>query len=146
MMKIPDDFKEFLNLLNDHGVKYLLVGGYVVSYYGYPRPTGDMDVWIRVDAENASRTADVLSEFGFAADGVKELLLKEFQIIRMGLPPFRIEVSTYIDGVNFDDCYDEREVADFDGVQVNLLSLRHLKINKLASGRHKDLNDLENLP
>lgn len=146
MMKFPDDFKEFLNLLNEHRVKYLLVGGYVVSYYGYPRPTGDMDVWIRVDADNARRTADVLREFGFDADGLQEILTREFQIIRMGVPPFRIEVSTYIDGVDFDECYEAREIADFDGVQVNLLSLFHLKANKLASGRHKDLNDLEHLP
>jgi hypothetical protein len=64
----------------------------------------------------------------------------------MGIPPFRLEVSTFIDGVEFDECFAEKENVDLDGVQTNLISLHHLKINKKASGRYKDLNDLENLP
>jgi hypothetical protein len=64
----------------------------------------------------------------------------------MGIPPFRLEVSNFIDGVDFDECFAEKEVVGLDGVQTNLISLRHLKINKKASGRYKDLNDLENLP
>jgi hypothetical protein len=146
MMKIHRDFKEFLRLLNENNVKYLLIGGYAVGYYGYPRPTGDMDIWVRVDEENAEKTVKALNEFGFFSSELKVLLLKKFQVIRMGIPPFRLEVSTYIDGVAFDECFAAREIVDFDGVPTNLISLRHLKINKKASGRYKDLNDLENLP
>jgi predicted nucleotidyltransferase len=147
MMKIPADFKEFLKLLNVNNVEYLLIGGYAVGYYGYPRPTGDMDIWIKISPENADKTIKSLNEFGFSSpDLTKGLLLKEKQIVRMGIPPFRLEVSNYIDGVDFDECFSEREVVDLDGVQTNLISLRHLKINKKASGRYKDLNDLENLP
>lgn len=146
-MKIHRDFKEFLKLLNENNVKYLLIGGYAVGYYGYPRPTGDMDIWIRIDEENAEKTVRALNEFGFySLELTKELLLKEKQIVRMGIPPFRLEVSTFIDGVDFDECFTEKEIVDLDGVQTNLISLRHLKINKKASGRYKDLNDLENLP
>lgn len=147
MMKIPSDFKEFLKLLNANNVKYLLIGGYAVGYYGYPRPTGDIDIWIRIDEENAERTVETLNEFGFSSPELtKELLLKEKQIVGMGIPPFRLKVSNYIDGVDFDECFAEREIADLEGVLTNLISLRHLKINKKASGRYKDLNDLENLP
>lgn len=145
-MKIHRDFKEFLRLLNENNVRYLLIGGYAVGYYGYPRPTGDMDIWVGVDEENAEKTVKALNEFGFSSPELKKLLLKKFQIIRMGVPPFRLEVSTYIDGVDFDECFAGREIVDLDGVPTNLISLKHLKINKKASGRHKDLNDLENLP
>lgn len=147
MMKIPKDFRGFLSLLNENNVKYLLIGGYAVGYYGYPRPTGDMDIWIGIDEENAARTVKVLNEFGFSSPELtKELLMKEKQIVRMGIVPFKLEVSNYIDGVEFDECFAEKLIVDLDGVQVNLISLHHLKINKLASGRYKDLNDLENLP
>jgi len=146
-MKIHQDFKEFLKLLNENNVKYLLIGGYAVGYYGYPRPTGDMDIWIKISEENAEKTVKVLNDFGFSSPELtKELLMKEMQIIRMGIAPFRLEVSTHIDGVDFDECFADKEVVDLDGVLTNLISLEHLKINKKASGRYKDLNDLENLP
>ena len=146
-MKIPKDFKEFLKLLNANNVEYLLIGGYAVGYYGYPRPTGDMDIWIKTSQENAEKTVKALNQFGFTSPELTiDLLLKEKQIVRMGVPPFRLEVSTYIDGVDFDECFEAKETVDFDGVKTNLISLHHLKINKKASGRYKDLNDLENLP
>lgn len=147
MMKIPRDFKEFLKLLNENSVKYLLIGGYAVGYYGYPRPTGDMDIWIRIDEENAAKTVKTLNDFGFSSPELtKEIFLKEKQIVRMGIAPFKLEVSNFIDGVEFDVCFAEKEIVDLDGIKVNLISLQHLKINKKASGRYKDLNDLENLP
>ena len=147
MMEIPQDFKEFLKLLNENKAKYLLIGGYAVGYYGYPRPTGDMDIWIKISEENAEKVLKSLQEFGFTSPELtKELFLQDKRIIRMGVPPFRLEVSTYIDGVEFDECFAEKEVVQFDEVSVNLISLKQLKINKKASGRYKDLNDLENLP
>lgn len=146
-LELPLDFKEFLNLLNDKGAEYLLIGGYAVGYHGYPRATNDIDVWIALRPENAERIVTVLREFGFDAPELSTaLFLKENSIIRMGIPPMRIEITTGISGVTFDECYAERITDVIDGVRVNLISLRHLKTNKKASGRHKDLNDLENLP
>lgn len=88
-----------------------------------------------------------LKEFGIGIRDLSvELFLKEGQIVRMGVPPFRIEVLTKVSGVTFGECYAERIVADIDGVQVSLISLNHLKVNKRACGRHKDLDDLEHLP
>lgn len=144
---LPPDFREFLQLLNSRQVKYLLIGGYAVGYHGYPRATVDMDVWIAISPENAKKIVDVLNEFGFGSTELSaELFLKENRIVRMGTPPLRIEIATGIDGVTFDECYRERITDTVDGQEVNLISLRHLKINKKASGRAKDINDLENLP
>jgi predicted nucleotidyltransferase len=144
---LPKDFKEFLKLLNANQVEYLLIGGYAVGYHGYPRATADMDIWIAIKPENSTRLINVFNEFGFSDSVLKsDIFLKEDQIIRIGLPPIRIEVVTTISGVSFDECYSERVIDKIDGIKVNLIDLKHLKINKKASGRHKDLNDLENLP
>jgi predicted nucleotidyltransferase len=144
---LPSDFKEFLRLLNAHQVEYLLIGGYAVSYHGYPRATADMDIWIAINPANAKKVVDVLREFGFDQPELSpQLFLKEWQIIRLGLPPVRIEIATTISGVNFRDCFAKRILDELDGVKVNLIDLKHLKLNKKASGRHSDLADLENLP
>ncbi|MCA9946383.1 MAG: hypothetical protein KC449_23025 [Anaerolineales bacterium] len=146
-IQLPADFKEFLQLLNAHNVEYLLIGGYAVGYYGYPRATVDMDVWIAIHPVNAAQVVTVLKTFGFDLPELNEaLFLEENQVIRMGVPPMRLELQTSISGVEFDVCFAERVVDEIDGVMVNLISLAHLKQNKLASGRYKDLNDLEHLP
>jgi hypothetical protein len=144
---LPPDFKEFLRLLNTHNVEYLLIGGYAVGYHGYPRATNDMDIWIAIHPDNAERMVTVLRVFGFETpDLSSELFLQDHSIVRMGLPPMRIEVLTTISGVEFAACYAARVTTMIDGVEVNLISLPDLKVNKQASGRYKDLDDLEHLP
>ena len=144
---LPPDFKEFLRLLNTHGVEYLLIGGYAVGYHGYPRATNDMDIWIALHPDNAARMVTVLRVFGFdTPDLSPDLFLQDHSIVRMGVPPMRIEVLTTISGVEFAACYAARLTAMIDGVEVNLISLPDLKVNKQASGRYKDLDDLEHLP
>lgn len=143
---LPPDFKDFLKLLNSKRAEYLLIGGYAVNYYGYSRATADMDIWIAIHPDNAGKIAEAVREFGFDVEELApELFLQEHKIIRMGVPPFRIEVLTTISGVSFDACYAERTVETLDGVEVNFISLEHLKANKKASGRFKDLTDLEHL-
>jgi predicted nucleotidyltransferase len=144
---LPPDFKDFLKLLNDKKIRYLLIGGYAVGYHGYPRATNDMDIWIAMDHENAELMANVLKEFGFDTPQLsKDLFLKEDRIIRMGIAPMRIEILTSISGVKFDECYQKKVVDEIDGIQIAIISLEKLKINKKASGRHKDLDDYEHLP
>ena len=144
---LPSDFKEFLKLLSNHQVEYLLIGGYAVGYHGYPRATADMNIWVAMNPSNAQRIVIALKEFGFDLPELSpELFLKEWQIIRMGVPPIRIEIATTVSGVNFKECYAERVVDTLDGIEVNLISLKHLKLNKKACGRHRDMADLENLP
>ncbi|HVG19823.1 MAG TPA: hypothetical protein VNI02_12295 [Blastocatellia bacterium] len=144
---LPPDFKEFLKLLNANSVEYLLIGGYAVGYHGYVRATADMNIWVASNAENASRLISALREFGFNSPELsEELFLKPDNIARLGVPPFRIEMLTSISGVTFEECHAGKVFDMIDGVQVPIISLQHLKINKLASGRLKDLADLEHLP
>lgn len=144
-IQLPHDFREFLRLLNAHQVEYLLIGDYAVSYHGYPRAKGDMDVWIATRRDNAARLVAALREFGMDVKQFSpELFNQENQIVRMGVPPLRIELLTTISGVTFDRCYAERITEVIDEVEVPIINLQHLKQNKKASGRHKDLNDLKN--
>ncbi|MBU1881505.1 nucleotidyltransferase family protein, partial [bacterium] len=97
---LPSDFKEFLKLLLKHQVKYLLVGGYAVAYYGYPRTTADIDIWIESEQQNAERLISALREFGFDTPDLKaELFLRHDHIIQMGISPNRIEIFTSLPGV-----------------------------------------------
>jgi len=135
-----------LKLLNSHNVEYLVIGGYAFGYHGYPRATGDIDIWIANHADNATKIVKVLIEFGFDVPELSEkIFLKEGKIVRMGFPPVRIKIFTSISGVNFTECFATRFIDQIDGITVNLISLDHLKTNKKESGRHKDLDDLENL-
>lgn len=144
---LPPDFKEFLSLLRVHGVRYLMIGGYAVGYHGYPRATDDLDIWIAVHPDNAARMATVLRDFGFDLPNVSaDIFLQDKHVVRMGIAPMRIDITTTISGVSFDECYAERIVDIIDGVEVDLINLHYLKANKQASGRYKDLNDLEHLP
>jgi hypothetical protein len=146
-IRLPPDFKEFLRLLNSEEVEYLLVGGYAVGHYGYPRATGDMDVWIGVNPANAAAMVRVLCKFGFAAATVSaQPFLAEDKVIRMGIPPVQIDIVTRVGGVDFAQCFARRTVLLLEGVEVNLISLDDLKTNKRAVGRPKDLDDLEHLP
>jgi len=146
-IRLPPDFKDFLKLLKEHNVRYLLIGGYAVGYHGYPRATADMDIWVAIHPDNANKIVAVLKEFGFEAPELTpQLFLQEKQIIRMGVPPVMLEIATSISGVEFNACYEKRIVAELDGVKVNLISLNDLKKNKKASGRSKDITDLEKLP
>jgi hypothetical protein len=115
-----------------------------VNYYGSSRSTGDMDIWIARDAENALKVASVLRDFGFGA-ATPEMLSAPDQIIRMGVPPLRLEILTSISGVDFEECYARRELTEVEGILVPVIGLDDLKRNKLASGRLKDLADLEEL-
>jgi len=145
---LPSDFKEFLRLLDEKGVKYLIIGGYAVGYHGYPRSTGDMDVWIESTEENADRIVETLKEFGFDLPTLEPgLFLDPDRVIQMGHPPLRIEILTSVTGVSFAECYATRATEEMeDGTPLHFVGLKKLKENKRASGRHKDLDDLENLP
>ncbi len=125
----------------------MLIGGYAVGYHGYPRATNDMDIWIAIEPKVAEQMVSALKEFGFDTPQLsKDIFLKENNVVRMGIAPIRIEILTTISGVSFDECFKERIVDEIDGIEVNIISLNKLKINKKASARYKDLDDYENLP
>ena len=147
MTSLPPDFADFLKLLNSHHVEYLLIDGYAVGYHGYPRATGDMDIWIGVSRQNAKKMVSVLKEFGFDLPVVDEnLFLQENKVLRMGNAPLRIELLTTLSGVDFEECYNQRITDSIDDIVVNIIDLENLKKNKKAAGRFRDLDDIENLP
>ncbi|MCA9418523.1 MAG: hypothetical protein KC917_19765 [Candidatus Omnitrophica bacterium] len=144
---LPEDFKDLLKLLTSNKAEYLLVGGYAVTYHGYPRSTGDMDIWIPLQESNTRKVIQSLVEFGMSPENLSvDLFSQKDKIIRMGVPPLRIELLTGVSGVEFSDCYSRRVTVEEDGIPVCLISIEDLKKNKKASGRHKDLEDLERLP
>lgn len=146
MIEFPKDFKEFLQLLNSRKIEYLIVGGYAVGFHGYPRATGDLDVWVAVNERNALKLVEVLRAFGFNLPELKkDLFLEREKVIRMGVPPMRLEILTSIDGVLFNSCYKNRIIADLGELQVNFISKEDLLINKRASGRPQDLVDFDKL-
>jgi predicted nucleotidyltransferase len=143
---LTQDFKEFVTSLNDNKVRYLVVGGYAVAYHGYPRYTKDIDIWIDLDPDNASRIVKALDQFGFASIGLTpEDFLETETIIQLGYPPNQIDLITSLSGVDFEDCYTNRESVEMDGVVVDFIDLESLRRNKKSSGRAQDLADLENL-
>ena len=143
---LNQDFKEFIKSLNDNSVQYLVIGGYAVAFHGHPRYTKDLDIWIQVSLENASRLVKAIRDFGFESLGLKASdFMSTDQVIQLGFPPNRIDLIAQADGVDFKACYPSRMEIEIEGVRVNFIDLENLKKNKRASGRHQDLADLENL-
>lgn len=143
---LNQDFKEFIKLLNDNQVKYLVIGGYAVAVHGHPRYTKDIDIWIEMSPANAKNLMQALTEFGFGSLG---LIAEDFQcpdqIIQLGYPPNRIDLITTPDGIDFITCYQAKIEVIIDNIFVNFIDLENLRKNKQASGRLQDLADLENL-
>jgi hypothetical protein len=147
MRSLSPDFRELLELLNSAGVRYLVLGGYAVNFHGHHRNTKDLDVWIAVDADNAGRVSQALQHFGFPAASVPSShFLQKGKIFIFGREPFRVDILTDPSGVDFEFCYGRRVEAELDGVRIPFISLEDLRTNKTASGRLRDLADVENLP
>ena len=143
---LNQDFKEFIQLLNDNQANYLVIGGYAVAIHGHPRYTKDIDIWIEISEENSQKIITALTEFGFGSLGLTAQDFQEpHQIIQLGYPPNRIDLITSPDGIDFQTCYDSKIEVMLDDIAVKFIDLDNLKKNKLASGRLQDLADLENL-
>ncbi len=140
------DFKEFIQLLNENQIKYLVIGGYAVAIHGHPRYTKDIDIWVEMSSENAYKLMTALDQFGFGSLG---LCAQDFQtpdqIIQLGYPPNRIDLITTPDGIDFETCYSSKIEIAIDNIPVKFIDIENLKKNKKASGRLQDLADLESL-
>ncbi|HET7291261.1 MAG TPA: hypothetical protein VFM88_02445 [Vicinamibacteria bacterium] len=142
------DFRDFLAALLDAGVRFLVVGAHAMAVHGVPRATGDLDVWIAADAGNADHAWSALVAFGapLVAMGVTRADFgRPDQVVQVGLPPRRIDILTSITGVAFEDAWPERVIHEAEGLAVPFLGRAALVRNKRASGRAKDLADLEAL-
>lgn len=144
---LTPEFSEFLACLNRAEVEYLLVGGYAVNHYGYHRFTEDIDFWIAVSEQNFARLLNALRQF-FGGDlpGLDLDFLRSHETLFLGRVPTKIEVLQNVSGLIFSEAYPNRVEVTIDGTPVKLISLADLRANKRASGRYKDLADLENLP
>jgi predicted nucleotidyltransferase len=146
-MLLPPEFKRLLSALSLKKVEYLVVGGYAVIFHGYVRTTGDLDIWVALDHENAANVEAAIRSMGFNPPGLKAgWFVRKGAVLRIGQEPLRFDIINDIDGVTFEECYARRVEADIEGLQVNMISLPDLKTNKKASGRNKDLADLDYLP
>ena len=139
------DFKEFAESLNACGVEYLVVGGYALAAHGHPRYTGDIDFWVSPAAGNLERVILALQRFGFGSLGLTTADFVPDTVIQLGQPPRRIDLMTCIDGADFGACWSRRETLRLDGVDLPFIGLEDFKANKRATGRLKDLADLEAL-
>lgn len=143
---LNQDFKEFIQSLNNNNVRYLIIGGYAVALHGYPRYTKDIDIWVELSPDNAKKIMHALDDFGFGSLELKESdFLEPDMIIQLGYPPNRIDMILSPTGVDFQSCFPNRVIVEVEGVQVNFIDLDNLKKNKEATGRKQDLADLENL-
>jgi hypothetical protein len=146
MTDLEEDLREFVELLNALEVRYVVVGAFAVAYYGYPRYTGDIDLFIEASTENAKQIMKALEQLGFGDLGLSvDDFLQEHQVIQLGVVPNRIYLLTFLPGVNFAEAWDTREQAEIAGLPVSMISKELLKRNKAASGRTQDLADLEQL-
>src|SRR5438445_8377336 len=112
------DFREFIALLNSHKVRFLIVGGHAVTFHGYPRYTGDLDVWVAIDPSNAVRVEEVLKDFGFGSLFSADDFSKSGYAIQLGRPPYRIDILTSIDAVEFEAAYNSRKLIDAEDVKL----------------------------
>ncbi len=145
-MKLDKDFNEFVELFVAKDVRFLVVGGYALAAHGYPRATDDFDAWVWANSENAEKIVECLAEFGF---GSLNLSTDDFttldRVVQLGYPPYRIDIITSISGVEFENAWANRLVVDVDGMQVPFIGRDDLLTNKRATGRPKDLLDVERL-
>lgn len=145
-MGIQQDFKELLELLNAHKVEYLIVGAHALAFYGAPRFTGDLDVLVRPDKDNAQKVLDALADFGF---GSLKLTAEDFsqsdKVIQLGYPPLRIDIMTTLTGVTWEQIEAGKTTGKIDVVSVSFIGKKEFIQNKRALGRKKDLADIEAL-
>jgi len=145
-MASQQDFKELLELFNAHRVEYLIVGGYALAFHGAPRFTGDLDLFVKPSSDNAARVLAALTDFGF---GALDLTLNDFaapdHVVQLGVPPVRIDLLTSISGISWEEAQAGMVRGTYGGVPVDFIGRAQFVANKRATGRRRDLADLEAL-
>lgn len=145
-VELGKDFRELLELLNRHQVRYLAVGGFAVAVHGRPRYTKDLDLWLEVSSDNAARVIAVLDEFGLGSLGLSvEDFLDPDVVIQLGYEPNRVDFLTKLTGVEFSDAYPKRASTRVGDLEVPVLDRESLMANKRALGRPHDLDDTKGL-
>jgi hypothetical protein len=145
-MNLSTDCREFIALLRSEGVDFLVVGAAALAAHGYPRYSGDVDFWIRCDAETGIKMEKVIEKFGFSSTKLKAADFTEpDQVIQLGVAPNRIDILTGLTALNFDQAWSKRIDVELDGIMLPVLDRESFRRNKAALGRNKDLSDLDAL-
>ena len=143
-MEVQQDFRDLLALFNVHKVDYIIVGGHALAYHGAPRYTGDMDILVRPDSENAKRILRALDKFGFGSLGLKvEDFTAPDKVVQLGAAPVRIDIVTSITGVSWEDVEAGRVAGSYGDLGVYYIGKKEFVMNKRALGRTKDIADIE---
>lgn len=141
-----EDCKEFIRLFQSHHVEFLIVGAHALAFYGWPRYTKDVDLWVRRTPENAGKIAAAIREFGLTLDeSATKALIEDRKIIRLGAPPNMVDVLNFLDGASFDEAWERRKEGQLDDLKVHFISVSDLRASKEAAGREQDLADLKRL-
>ncbi len=145
-MNLSKDCREFIALLRSQGVDFLVVGAAALAAHGRPRYSGDVDFWIRCDADTAAKMERVIENFGFASTKLRAAdFAKADQVIQLGVAPNRIDILTGLTALKFDDAWAKRVDVQIDGILLPVLDRESFRVNKAALGRNKDLADIEDL-
>ena len=143
---LNSDYKDMLQVLLDNGVKFLLVGAYAMGAHGYPRATGDIDIWVESSPDNSRRVYRALAQFGAPLQEVNEATFVQADVVfQIGVAPRRIDIMSSASGVQFEEAYEHRQIVEIEGMSVPILSCDDLIKNKRATGRDKDRLDADRL-
>ncbi len=144
---ISKDFLDFINALNKYEVRYILVGGYAVVLRGYSRSTGDMDIWIEPTKENYIKMQNAFYHFGLPTEAIKkeDFLGIEMDVFSFGLEPQAIDIMTSVKGLSFEETFESSTIQTYEDSFIRIIHIKNLIKAKEASGRFKDLNDIEHL-
>jgi len=143
---LNEDYKEMLQILLNNKVKFLIVGAYAMGAQGYPRATGDFDIWVESSPENSKKVYNSLAEFGAPLEQINtETFTEKGIVFQIGVAPRRIDILTFLDGVEFDKAYDDKENIEIEDINVPFLSKENIIKNKEATGREKDKLDVKYL-
>lgn len=144
-LELPEDFKELFKSLNANNVRYLLIGGYAVGVYGYPRTTNDIDIFVSDDGENVGNLIKALQDFGFQSFDLSGIFNEKRSLVEIGVEPLKVQFMNFADGIEFEKAFESRKIVAVEDIFINTVSKPDLIKNKLKSGRHKDLADIERL-
>jgi hypothetical protein len=137
------DFRDMLSAFCVESVDFLVVGAYALAAHGYPRATGDIDLWVRCSGDNAQRVCLALKRFGVPLfDLTMEDLVRPGIVFQIGVAPNRIDILTSVSGLEFDEAWPEHLLVEVDGLQIPMIGRAHLLRNKKAAGRPKDQADV----
>ena len=139
------DYKDILEVFNSSNVEYLVVGAYAMGNFGYTRSTHDIDLWVNKNEENAKKICDALEEFGIPFSIEPDNFMVKDSVIQIGLAPYRIDILTDIDGVDFKSAWENKVDGIILGVQTSIVSLKDLMLNKSSTNRPKDRLDMVQL-